>query len=145
YENIAYFNLLPSEADPLLARGIALNQQSFDVRRQFAGIQLDLLPGQRLSPYVAYDRDSGSVTGATTFVSDGNEYTVPNRLRDLTNLYRGGVRFELRRLHLTLEQGGTTFKDDQELYQSGGVNPGNNPTLVLGQRLSPSNLLAAYG
>lgn len=145
YRNIAYFNFLPSYADPLLARGIVLNQQSFDIRRRFAGAALDILPGYWFVPYVAYDRDAGSGSGTATFVSDGNGYPVPNRLRDLTNLYRGGVRLELRRLHATLEQGGTTFKDDQSLYQNGGVNPGDVAAPVLGQRLSLSNLLAAYG
>ena len=54
----------------------------------------------------------------TTFVSERNEFPVPNTLRDRTNLYRGGVRFELRRFHATLEEGGTTFKNDQNLYQT---------------------------
>ena len=94
YRDIAYFNFLPSFADPLLARGVVLNQQSFDIRRHFASFELDLLPGHWLIPYFAYDRDSGSGTGATTFVTDGNQYAVPNQLRDLTNLYRGGVRFD---------------------------------------------------
>jgi hypothetical protein len=145
YRDIAYFNFLPSYADPLLARGIMLNQQSFDVRRRFGSFQLDLLPGHWFTPYVAYDRDTGSGTGATTFVSDGNEYAVRNRIRDLTDHYRGGVRLELSRFHATLEQGGTTFKDDQSLYQSGGVNPGYAIAPVFGQRLSLNSLIAAYG
>ena len=145
YRDIAYFNFLPSYADPLLARGIALNQQSFDLRRRVGSFQLDLLPGHWLIPYIAYDYDSGSGTGAATFVSDGNEYAVPNRLRDLTNLYRGGVRLELRRLHATLEQGGTTFKDDQTLYQNSGVNFGGVASPVLGHRLSLGELLSASG
>src|SRR6185437_5901474 len=111
YRDIAFFDSLPSYADPLLARGIVLNEQSFDTRRHLGSFQLDLLPGNWFIPYFAYDRDSGNGTGATTFVSDSNEFPVPNTLRDQTSLYRGGVRFELRRFHVTLEQGGTTFKD----------------------------------
>ena len=146
YRNIAYFNFLPSYADPLLARGIVLNEQSFDTHRRFANFTLDLLPGNWFIPYLAYDHDSGSGTGATTFVSDRNEYAVPNRLRDRTNLYRGGVRFELHRFHATLEQGGTTFKDDQSVYQnSGSANFGNVLTPVSGQRLDLTSLLASYG
>jgi hypothetical protein len=145
YRDIAYFNFLPSFADPLLARGIILNQQSFDTRRRFGSFELELLPGNWLIPYVGYDRASGSGTGIATFISDGNQYPVPNLLYDLTNLYRGGVRIELRRLHATLEQGGTTFKDDQDLYQNGGVNYGDVNTPVLGRTLSLNNLLAAYG
>jgi hypothetical protein len=146
YRNIAYFNFLPSYADPLLARGIVLNEQSFDTHRRFAGFALDLLPGNWWIPYLAYDRDSGSGTGATAFVSDGNEFPVPNRLHDQTSLYRGGVRLELRRFHVTLEQGGTTFKDDQSVFQSpGSINRGNVLTPVFGQRLDLTSLLAGYG
>ena len=44
YRNIAYFNFLPSYADPLLVRGIVLNEQSFDTRRRFANFQAAGLP-----------------------------------------------------------------------------------------------------
>ena len=146
YRDIAYFNFLPSYADPLLARGIALNEQSFDTHRRFASFMLDLLPGNWFLPYLSYDGDAGSGSGATAFVSDGNEYAAPNRLRDRTNLYRGGIRFERRRFHATLEQGGTTFKDDQSVYQNTGpANYGNVLAPVFGQRLALSSLLASYG
>ena len=146
YRDIAYFNFLPSYADPLLSRGIVLNEQSFDTRRRLGTFQLDLLPGNWFIPYFAYDRDSGDGTGATTFVSDSNEFPVPNTLRDQTSLYRGGVRFELRRFHATLEQGGTTFKDDQNIFQnSGSANFGNVATPIFGQKTDLTNLLAAYG
>jgi hypothetical protein len=146
YRNIAYFNFLPSFADPLLSRGILLNEQSFDTHRRFASLQLDLLPGNWFIPYVAYDRDAGSGRGATVFVSDANEYAVPNTLRDRTSLYRGGVRFELRRFHVTLEGGGTRFSDDQsDFTDNSSKNLGNRTGTLLGQTLFLSNLLATYG
>jgi hypothetical protein len=145
YRDFAYFNFLPSFADPLLARGIILNQQSFDTRRRIGSYQLDLLPGNWLTPYFAYDRDSGSGTGAATFFSDANQFPVPNSLSDRTNLFRGGLHLELRRLHGTFEQGGTTFKDDQALFQYTGTNYGDVNTPVLGQTVYLNNLLAAYG
>jgi hypothetical protein len=146
YRDIAYFNFLASYADPLLARGIVLNEQSFDTHRRFANFTLDFLPANWFIPYLSYDRDSGSGNGATTFVSDGNEYPVPNQLHDQTSLYRGGVRFELRRFHATLEEGGTTFKDDESVYQRpGSTNFGNVLGPVFGQTLDLASLLASYG
>jgi hypothetical protein len=59
YRNMAYFNALPSFANPLLDRGILLNERSFDIRRRMAALQLDLRPGTRMIPYVAYERRSG--------------------------------------------------------------------------------------
>jgi hypothetical protein len=146
YRDIAYFDFLPSYADPLLSRGIVLNEQSYDTHRKMASFQLDLLPGNWIIPYLAYDYNSGSGKGATAFFTDANQFPVPNRLRDSTNLYRGGVRFELRRFHATLEEGGTTFKDDQSLFQNpGSANYGNVSTPVLGQITDLTSLLAAYG
>ncbi len=146
YRNIAYFNMLPSYADPLLGRGITLSEQSFDMRRRIASFELDLLPGYWIVPYLAYDRNSNSGSGATAFVSQGNEYPVPNKLSDRTNLYRGGFRIELRRVHATLEQGGTSFTDDQNVYDTpGAANYGNVNTLVFGQKLNLTSLLATYG
>jgi hypothetical protein len=145
YRNIAYFDALPSYADPLLASGTALNEQSFDMHRRFVNSELTFLPGNWISPYVAFDHDSGSGTGVSTFVSNGDEFPVPSTFHDRTSNYRGGVRLELRRLHLTLEQGGTAFENDQTLYQSGGVNYGNSLVPIFGQTLNLTDLLGAYG
>src|SRR6202022_2364009 len=61
-------------------------------------------------------------------------------------LYRGGVRFELRRFHVTLEEGGTTFNDNQSVYTaSRSSNFGNRSTPLFGQTLYLSSLLASYG
>ena len=145
YRDFAYFNYLPSYADPLLGRGITLDEQSFDERRKLAAFSLDLLPQSRFVPYFAFDRDSNSGHGATAFVTDANEFPVPTLFDDATNLYRGGVRIELRRFHATLEEGGTTFADNQSVYQNSGTNPGNNSSLIFGQSVTLANLMAAYG
>jgi hypothetical protein len=146
YRDIAYFDFLPSYADPLLSRGIILNEQSFDTHRKMGTFHLDLLPTKRITPYLGYEFNSGSGTGATAFFTNANQFPVPNTLYDLTNLYRGGVNVELRRFRATLEQGGTTFKNDQSLFQNpGSTNFGNVSTPVLGQTTSLNSLLAAYG
>ncbi len=147
YRDIAYFDFLPSYADPLLStRGITLNEESFDTHRRMASATLDLLPGNWIVPYVAYDRDSGSGTGATAFVSDANSFPAPNSMSDRTNLYRAGVRIELRRFHVTLEEGGTMFENNQDLYQpSGSTNYGNFLNPFLGQPIYLTALMASYG
>ena len=146
YRDFAYFNFLPSYADPLLSQGIVLDEQSFDTRRKIAALSLNIRPGNWWSPYLGWDHDSSSGTGAAVFVTDGNSYPVPNTLRDSTNLFRAGVKLEKPRFHVTLEEGGTIFKSGQSLFQSpGSVNFGNFSEPVLGQTLDLTNLLAAYG
>jgi len=145
YRDIAYFNLLPSFADPLLGTGIVLDEDSYFSRRRMSEFQLDLLPGHRIMPFLAYGRDSGGGTGITTFVSDVNEYPVADHMFDKTDNYRGGVRLEFNRFHATLEQGGTTLRDDQQAYDS-TLNYGNNyQQTYFGQTLDLTNLVQAYG
>jgi hypothetical protein len=144
YRSLAYFNNLPSFADPLLNRGILLDEQSFDSRRHLASFELHLLPERRISPYLAFDHDGNNSHGATTFETGGNEYPVPYATSDVTNLYRGGVNVQLPRVHLTLEEGGTTYKSNQNTYAI-GTNPGNSTTPVLGQTLDLTGLVEAWG
>jgi len=146
FRDFAYFNFLPSYADPLLGQGVVLDEQSFDTRRKIAALSLDIRPGHWWTPYFGWDHDSSSGTGASVFVTDGNAYPVPNTQRDSTDLYRGGVRFERPHFHVTLEEGGTAFKSDQSLYQNpGSVNFGNFSAPLFGQTLDLTSLLAAYG
>jgi hypothetical protein len=146
YRNIAYYNNLPAFADPLLANGIALNEQSLDTRTRIGTYRLELLPGRTIVPYLEYEHNSLNGTGVATFVADANEYPVASLERSSTENYRGGVRIELSRWHIKLEQGGTTFKDDQQLNQGAGqTNYGNFLSPILGQTLDLTSLGEAYG
>ena len=144
YRNIAYYNFLPSFADPTIGQGFFLDQRSYDSRRRMSDFELELMPGRRIVPYLAYSHDAGSGRGITDFYSDVNEYPVADRLRDKTDNFRGGVRIEMSKFHVTLEQGGSTFKDDQQVFTS-EENPGNRTTPFLGEPLFLTNLTQAYG
>jgi hypothetical protein len=143
YRNIAYFNALPSYSNPLAPAGF--DEQAFDTHRRNTSLSLDLRPGKRIVPYLAFDRNSGYGHGIDTWVQDSNdEFAVPTLLRDSTNNYRAGVRIECNCLHVTLEVGGTTFKDDDQASFS-GTNYGDNPVPLLGQTLVLTSLQQAYG
>jgi len=143
YRNIAYFNDLPSYSNPLAPAGF--DEQAFDTHRRNTSLGLDLFQGKLIVPYLAFDRNSGYGHGIDTWVQDSNdEFAVPTLLRDSTNNYRGGIRIECQCLHVTLEVGGTTFKDDDQASFS-GTNYGDNTTPLLGQTLVLTSLQQAYG
>jgi hypothetical protein len=144
YRNMAYFNFLPSYANPLISSGVLMNQHSFDTARRYVDMQLDLFPGARVTPYLGYTRNAGSGSGLTNFVTDQNEYPVRNFLADKTDEFRAGLRMEFNRFHLTIEQGGQTFKDDQHVTNS-QFTYGNRLTPILGQTQSLTALNQAYG
>ncbi|MFN0101861.1 MAG: hypothetical protein ACKV2U_07200 [Bryobacteraceae bacterium] len=143
HRDTAYFNAMPSFANPLLERGIFLNQRAFDTRRRYTDLSLTMRPGKKLSPYFGYTRDSGDGRGITTFVTGGNEYPVANTLDDRTHNYRGGVEWTIGKGHLTLEQGGLVFDDDQRV-STADRNPGNRQTPFLGRQLFLGELLQTY-
>jgi len=143
YRNIWYFNSLPSFANPLAPNGI--DEQSFDVRRHMLDASLDLRPGKRIIPYLDFSHSSEFGHGIATWLQDAtNEYAVPVLPRSGTNNYRGGVRFEYNKFHVTLEEGGTTFKDDEQA-SANYFNPGDRGSAFLGQNLALTNLQQIYG
>jgi hypothetical protein len=143
YRNIAYFNAVPSFANPFQPAGF--DEQSFDTRLRVASFQLDLRPASRVIPYLAYDRNSNHGRGIETWVLGAtDEFPVPYNLRNSTNNYRGGVRLEFNRWHVTLEQGGTTFKDDNSTSYT-GPNPGDRTTIINGVPLNLASLQQTYG
>ncbi|MBM3785334.1 MAG: hypothetical protein FJW30_13290 [Acidobacteria bacterium] len=142
HRDTAYFNAMPSYANPLLDRGVFLNQRAFDTRRRFTDLFFEF-GGRSWKPYAAWTRDGGDGRGVTTFVSDGNEYPVANTLDDATHNVRGGVEWNTKRGHLTLEQGGLFIQDDQRVF-TGTRNEGNRASLFLGRRLVLNELLQTY-
>lgn len=143
YRNIAYFNAIPSFANPALGRGVLDSQRTFNLRRRMIDTRLDLFPNRRISPYFGFSRDWGAGNGVTVFTADLNEYAVANYLDDKTDTYRGGIRFEEKYFHLTLEQGGSVFRDYQRLLHE-SAHYGNLGTTFLGRRLSLSGLDQSY-
>jgi hypothetical protein len=143
YRNIAYFNALPSFANPRAPLGF--NEQAFDIRRRSGLVDLQFFPGKHILPYLVFERNSGYGHGVETWVQDSNDsFAVPMLLRDSTNNYRGGIRLEFNRWHVTLEEGGTTYKDDDQA-SANGSNFGDRTTPSLGGTLVLNTLTQNYG
>src|ERR1019366_2162624 len=143
YRNIAYFNAMPSFANPLAPGGF--NEQSFDMRRRSGYLDLQLFPGKHMVPYLVSERNSGYGHGVETWVQDSSDsFAVPMLLRDSTNNYRGGVKFEYNRWHITLEEGGTTFKDDDQA-SANGSSSGDRTAPIRGNTLVLNSLTQTYG
>ncbi len=143
YRNAAYFNFLPSFANPGLERGSLINQRSFDPRRRMSNVEVEVLPGNWLVPYFAYQRDAGVGTGITPYVANGNEYPAATGLDDGTHHFRGGVRLEFKKAHVTLEQGSSVFHDDQRVFSASRIG-GNREGLIFGRPLTLDSIDQRY-
>lgn len=146
YRDIAYFSNLPSFADPLLQRGLVLNEQSSDVHDHLTDVRLELIPWSWITPYGQFERSSETGNSVNTFVTGNNEYAVPGVVRNSQLYFRGGARIDAGRFHVTLEQGGSQYKDDQTSYQAAShPNTGNNIVPYFGQQLYLTSFAEAYG
>lgn len=145
YSNISYFNYLPSFADPtMLTTGVFMNQRAYDTKTRNFDNELLLLPNYWIQPYVAYSRNTDGGMGISTLVDgSNNQYPVVNNIHWGQNIFRGGVRVQLSKLHLTFEQGAIAFKDDQGLY-SNGPGLGDRTSPYFGQALTLTNGWQAY-
>jgi hypothetical protein len=141
--SMAYFNALPSFANPQLSQGVLFTQDSYDVQNKATDILLELRPSTRIVPYFEYERNGSTGHGVMNSVSNFNEYPVSSLYDSSTNLYRGGVHFELSKMHITLEGGGTQFTDGQQLV-TGNYNAGNRTTPFLGQALYLDSVQQQY-
>jgi hypothetical protein len=144
---LSYFNDLPSYADPTRASGAALDQQSFDMRRHLGTYDLELFNNHIFSPYLEYQHDGSSGQGVTVFETSADQFAVPYTSTESTELYRAGTHITGSRFHITLEAGGTTFKNSQNTYTatSQAPNPGDNTVPIFGYTQGLSSLLDAYG
>jgi hypothetical protein len=139
YRSFALFDAVPTFANPNSPLGF--DEQSFDTRQRTASFELDLFPASRIIPYLAYDHYSVGGGGIDDWVvGASNNFPVPFVTNSKTNNYRGGVNIELNRFHLTLEQGGSTFREDDSTNFTG---------TSFGDNLSSGNVLTslqqAYG
>lgn len=145
YRNISYFDFLPSFADPQMVQGVLFNERSYDTNKRMSDINFELWPSRRIVPFFSYGRSSNYGNGITPFVTGPtNEYPIRNLIDDRVNNYRGGVRFEFDKYHVTLEQGGTSFADNEQVFST-EAGTGDRTAPILGQRLSLTNALQGYG
>ncbi|HLH01063.1 MAG TPA: hypothetical protein VKX49_32465 [Bryobacteraceae bacterium] len=143
YRNIAYFNFLPSYADPTIGQGILLDQNSFDTRIRTLDVQLDTHMNKWITPYLGFSQNWQDGRGITDFQSFINAYPVASLYSDRTQTFRAGVRMEMGAYHLTLEQGGTIFREDQGASDN-QTNPGAFLGSFLGQTLPLKSLSELY-
>jgi len=132
YSNMFYYNNLPSFANLNTVGVYQGGQRAYDTSVRDYDNEFSLFPGRILSPYIGFLRNSSAGNGVTPLVLDGNEYPLRNLIGwDQETVY-GGVRFELRRFHATVEQGENWFNDNQKVYST-EQNLGDRLAAILGQ------------
>ena len=140
YRNTAYFNAMPSFANPLGT----FNQRSFDQKQRFFDADLDLLPGKKLSPFFGVGRQAARGNAISPIVFDTNNYAAASHVDYAYTTARAGLRWTMEHYHLTVEHAEAKFHDAQTLTID-SRNTGNRQGTFLGQTLFVANGLDSYG
>ncbi len=145
YRNFAYFNNLPSFANPLLEEGLLLSQRALDLTRRQTDLELKLRPGHTFEPFFGFYRADGFGRGVTTYVTDGNEFPVSTEIDDALTTVRGGLKVNLGKYDFTVEQGRTDFSDDQSVFfNDPDPNTGNRRSRLFGREILLDELTQRY-
>jgi hypothetical protein len=132
YSNMFYYNNLPSFANANAPGLYTGDQRAMDTSVRNYDNRLEFLPGRIITPYVGYQKNSSRGTGVTPLVLDGNDYPLRTNIAWQQNTLFAGVRVTMRRAHATIEQGHTSFNDNQYVYSTEALN-GSRLAPVLGQ------------
>lgn len=139
YLNSHYFDSIPYFANPLLGLGSVESQHRSDISQRAFRIELSLIPGRTIVPFIAYERSSRRGPVDTTLAGDGDEFALHSDVRGSSDDVRFGARLNRDSFSLLLEQGFRWFRD-QTAFDASGFQPGNSPRTLLGRDIT----LTAY-
>jgi hypothetical protein len=140
YRTADAFSALPAFANPLLDQGIIPGQHTFDRTRESLDIELELLPSQRIVPFIAYSRNQYDGPGTTTYALGGDEFLLLSDLDETEQEIRLGAAFHFGMVSGQITQGWRDFRGREHLVLAAGAGGGNNPGAILGRPISADQL-----
>jgi hypothetical protein len=119
------YSALPAYANPLLSQGVIPGQHTWDRDRNLFDLDLELLPGSKISPFIGYSQFRNKGPGATTYTLGGDEYVLSQNLDEKETELRIGTGFNLGFLYGSVTQGWRNLESDEVLALSRGGNSAN--------------------
>jgi hypothetical protein len=133
YNRAEVFNALPGFANPFIEQGIVSGQHTLDRTREQIDLDLEILPGTMISPFVGYSHHTYDGPAATTYHVGGDEFRIQSDLDETVTEYRVGVGFNLGAWRASVTQGWRDLESDNHYTLAAGEAEGNNSRPVLGQ------------
>jgi hypothetical protein len=132
YQNVSFFNSIPTFANPLIEKGSLLSQHREDSSLRTAGVELRLFPGATWTPIFAYQRTSRFGRVNTTFSGDWDEFELNKELDFSSDDLRLGLLYQRSNFSAQIEQGGRWYRDLSR-FTSPGFQEGNSSRPYLGR------------
>jgi len=115
-------------------------QHTFDRKREMLDLDLEILPGRKITPFVGYSINRYSGPGTTTYHVGQDEFLLLSSLKDRDREMRVGASFNTGRVYGMVTQGWRHFSSDESLTLAPGAGAGNNPEPVLGRPITAGGI-----
>ncbi len=123
--NTQHFSALPYYANPLSDSGVIPGQHTVDRTRNSFDLDLELLPGKMVTPFVGYSYDRYSGPGTTTYHVGQDEFQLSNDLKETNQEFRVGAAFDAGPVYGQISQGWRFFRGTEALTLAPGGGTGN--------------------
>jgi hypothetical protein len=146
YRSTDSFSALPAFANPFLAQGIIPGQQTYDRTRSMVDVDLELMPGRAIVPFVGFTWNDDHGPGTTTYTLGQDEFSLDQSLNERDREVRAGASFQWRTISGQFTEGLRNFRSDETLSLAPGagagnnVGTGNNFGTVLGQPVTATSI-----
>jgi hypothetical protein len=137
YRNTQFFSALQGFANPL---GVTVGQQTWDRTREQFNVDLEVLPGNVITPLVGYTSNTLSGPGFTTYQLGQDEFRLSQNLRSSDQEFRAGLAFNTGVVSGEVVQGWRKYHETENLALVSGAGSGNNTSPVLDKNITASSL-----
>lgn len=138
YRDADQYSALPVWANPFLAQGIIPGQHTIDRTRKMLDMDLEFLPGRKITPFVGYSSNRNDGPGTTTYHFGQDEFHLAQNLKETEDEIRFGIAWDLPNFYGRVTQGWRSYDGKETLTL---LNPsGNNTFPVLGQPVQATAL-----
>jgi hypothetical protein len=139
YRRAEAFSSLPDFANPFFPT-IIPGQHTYDRVRYIYDAEIEILPGQMITPILGYTRNTYSGPGRTTYTIGQDDFRLASSLSDVDQEYRAGVAFDVGPVSGKVVEGWRQFRESESVTLAPGEKNGNQTGTIIGVPISLNDL-----
>ena len=133
WRTVDYFSALPAFANPFIDEGIVPGQQTYNRTRQIYDVNVQILPGKKLTPILGYTQNIYRGPGTTTYHLGSDEFLLNQNINSKDEEFRVGLGFDFGMVQGAIVQGWRKYRSADTVSLAPGAGGGNVSVPVLGQ------------
>ena len=133
WRTVDYFSALPAFANPFIDDGIVPGQQTYNRTRQIYDVNVQILPGKKLTPILGYTQNIYRGPGTSTYHLGSDEFLLNQNINSRDEEFRVGLGFDFGMVQGAIVQGWRKYRSAETVSLAPGAGDGNVSVPVLGQ------------